>query len=178
MYNSGGAVEAMNFETDTSGCVVKIEARGCGKFGAYSNSRPASCKVDMKEAEFRYEAGDSKLTVHLPEDCGFRDIEIVYWFFSCNTVNWKGCIILWGASLIHTNYQMVHLVCPCVIRRMFVVRCLWSLESCMYIIAITWVRSSIVTLEVFVFLGASMWRSLRRSTTLSVGFILMLYMKN
>lgn len=78
MYNSGGAIETMSFEAGISGCVIKIEARGCGKFGAYSNSRPRSCMVDMKEAEFTYSTGDNMLTVHLPEDCGFRDIEIVY----------------------------------------------------------------------------------------------------
>ncbi|PKI66646.1 hypothetical protein CRG98_012988, partial [Punica granatum] len=78
MYNSGGAIEAINCTANTSGCVVKIEARGCGKLGAYSNFKPELCKVDTRESEFSYNHGNNMLTVHLPMDCSFRDIEIVY----------------------------------------------------------------------------------------------------
>ncbi|KAJ0106088.1 hypothetical protein Patl1_18187 [Pistacia atlantica] len=50
MYNSGGAVEAMSYSNSN----VKIKVRGCGRFGAYSNIKPRSCKVEKKEEEFLY----------------------------------------------------------------------------------------------------------------------------
>ncbi|GAV83965.1 Raffinose_syn domain-containing protein [Cephalotus follicularis] len=78
MYNSGGAVEGVNCTMDISGCAISIKGRGCGRFGAYSNSRPSSCLVDMQEEEFTYNIGDGLLTVILPGECKVRDIEFVY----------------------------------------------------------------------------------------------------
>ncbi|GFZ11983.1 chloroplast RNA-binding protein 31B [Actinidia rufa] len=51
MYNSGGAVEALNCAVDVQGCSIKIKARGGGRFGAYSSAKPSCCKVDMKEVD-------------------------------------------------------------------------------------------------------------------------------
>ncbi|XP_022729354.1 probable galactinol--sucrose galactosyltransferase 2 [Durio zibethinus] len=78
MYNSGGAVEAMDGNMSLSGCIIKIRGRGCGRFGAYSSSKPRSCMVDMKEVEFIYNAENGLLTVDLQGDCNLRDIEFVY----------------------------------------------------------------------------------------------------
>ncbi|XWS47860.1 hypothetical protein CRYUN_Cryun13aG0021700 [Craigia yunnanensis] len=78
MYNSGGAVEAMDGNMNLSGCIIKIKGRGRGRFGAYSSSKPRSCMVDMKEEEFIYNAENGLLTVDLQGDCNLRGIEFVY----------------------------------------------------------------------------------------------------
>ncbi|KAK9278952.1 hypothetical protein L1049_028534 [Liquidambar formosana] len=78
MYNSGGAIEAMNCTMDLSGCTVKVKGRGCSRFGFYSSTKPKYCTVDMKEEEFIYNAEDGLLTVKLQGECNLRDIEIVY----------------------------------------------------------------------------------------------------
>lgn len=78
MYNSGGAVEAMDGNVNLSGCTIKIKGKWCGRFGAYSSSEPRSCMVDMKEEEFIYNAENGLLTVVLQGDCNLRSIEFVY----------------------------------------------------------------------------------------------------
>ncbi|KAK1549175.1 hypothetical protein Q3G72_017361 [Acer saccharum] len=52
MYNSGGAVDTMNWIIQLSECIFKIKGKGCGRFGAYSNIKPQRCMLDMKEEEF------------------------------------------------------------------------------------------------------------------------------
>lgn len=78
MYNSGGAVEAMNHTMDHSECRIKIKGKGCGRFGAFSSTKPKCCMVDMKEEEFTYNSQDGLLTIKLDGDCNLRDIEFVY----------------------------------------------------------------------------------------------------
>ncbi|KAL5146206.1 putative galactinol--sucrose galactosyltransferase 2 [Glycine soja] len=78
MYNSGGAIEALDCTMDVAQCVVKIKGRGCGRFGAYSNVRPKSCVVDMKEEEFSYIPEDGLLTITLGCEGNSRDMEFVY----------------------------------------------------------------------------------------------------
>ncbi|XP_059442460.1 probable galactinol--sucrose galactosyltransferase 2 [Corylus avellana] len=78
MYNSGGAVEALNCTMDLPRCTVKVRGRGCGRFGSYSSTKPRQCMVDMKEEEFTYNAEDGLLTVKLQGECKLRDIEFVY----------------------------------------------------------------------------------------------------
>lgn len=78
MYNSGGAVEALNYVMDISECRIKVKGRGCGRFGAYSGTKPKNCTVDMKEEEFTYNAQDGLLTVKLNGECTIREIEFVY----------------------------------------------------------------------------------------------------
>ncbi|KAK8657775.1 hypothetical protein V6N13_035998 [Hibiscus sabdariffa] len=66
MYNSGGAVEAIDANmNDLSDSTVKIKARGSGRFGVYSSSKPRSCMVDMKEEKFVYNPENGLLTVDL-----------------------------------------------------------------------------------------------------------------
>lgn len=77
MYNSGGAVEALDCSMGVSQCIIKIKGRGCGRFGAYSNVRPKRCIVAMKEEEFSYNPEDGLLTIKLGEG-NSRDIEFVY----------------------------------------------------------------------------------------------------
>ncbi|XP_062168819.1 probable galactinol--sucrose galactosyltransferase 2 [Alnus glutinosa] len=78
MYNSGGAIEALNCTRDLPGCTIKVRGRGCGRFGAYSSTKPRHCMVDMKEEEFTYNAEDGLLTVKLQGECKLKDIEFVY----------------------------------------------------------------------------------------------------
>ncbi|RVW75140.1 putative galactinol--sucrose galactosyltransferase 2 [Vitis vinifera] len=78
MYNSGGAVEALELTNHPAGCRVKIRVRGCGRFGAYSSKKPLSCIVDMQEEEFQYNAEGGLLTVKLQGECSLREIKIVY----------------------------------------------------------------------------------------------------
>ncbi|CAK8566698.1 unnamed protein product [Lathyrus sativus] len=79
MYNSGGAVEELSCSMDVADCViVKIKSRGGGRFGAYSNVRPKSCLVDMKEEEFCYNSEDELLTIKLDGEGSSKDIEFVF----------------------------------------------------------------------------------------------------
>ena len=78
MYNSGGAVEALDCYMDTSECIIKIKGKGCGRFGAYSSIRPKRCIVDMKEEEFSYNAENGLLTFNLKGAGNLREIGIVY----------------------------------------------------------------------------------------------------
>ncbi|KAI8018053.1 putative galactinol--sucrose galactosyltransferase 2 [Camellia lanceoleosa] len=79
MYNSGGALEALNCTVNLpTGFSIKIKGRGCGRFGAYSSTKPRCCKVDMKEEEFIYNAEDGLLTIKLQGECNMKEIEVVY----------------------------------------------------------------------------------------------------
>ncbi|CAL5203251.1 unnamed protein product [Lathyrus oleraceus] len=79
MYNSGGAVEKLSCTMDVADCItVKIQSRGGGRFGAYSNERPKSCLVDMKEEEFCYNSEDELLTIKLDGEGNSKDIEFVF----------------------------------------------------------------------------------------------------
>lgn len=78
MYNSGGAVEALDCNMDVAQCIIKVKCRGCGRFGAYSNVRPKGCVVDMKDEEFSYNPEDGLLTFKVDGEGNSRDIEFVY----------------------------------------------------------------------------------------------------
>ncbi|KAL9265055.1 putative galactinol--sucrose galactosyltransferase 2 [Drosera capensis] len=78
MYNSGGAVEAVKAISVPSGLVIKVKARGCGRFGAYSSKKPKSCKYGNKEAGFSYDPANGLLTVKLEGDCSTKDIDITF----------------------------------------------------------------------------------------------------
>ncbi|GFP99042.1 probable galactinol--sucrose galactosyltransferase 2 [Phtheirospermum japonicum] len=73
MYNSGGAVEECVFNN-----TIKIKARGCGLFGAYSTIEPSSCMVDNKYEDFTYDSEHELLTINLQSDSRFTEIEIIY----------------------------------------------------------------------------------------------------
>ncbi|KAG8638751.1 probable galactinol--sucrose galactosyltransferase 2 [Manihot esculenta] len=79
MYNSGGAVEAVNCRiTDSSECRIKIKGRGSGRFGAYSSTKPKYCMVENKEEDFTYSAVDGLLAIKLQGECNLREIEFVF----------------------------------------------------------------------------------------------------
>lgn len=64
MFNGGGAVEALEY---AAAAAVSMEVKGCGRFGAYSKSRPAKCTVGSAAVEFDYEAESGLLTFNLAE---------------------------------------------------------------------------------------------------------------
>ncbi|KAK0599569.1 hypothetical protein LWI29_006466 [Acer saccharum] len=49
MYNSGGAVDTMNWIIELSECIIKIKGTGCGRFGAYSNIKPQRYVLETVE---------------------------------------------------------------------------------------------------------------------------------
>ncbi|KAK7264888.1 hypothetical protein RJT34_32501 [Clitoria ternatea] len=67
MFNAGGAIEGLVYEVGS----VRMEVKGCGKFGAYSSARPGRCLLGNNIVEFDYD-GDSGLLsfdiVHLPRE--------------------------------------------------------------------------------------------------------------
>ncbi|XP_027153956.1 probable galactinol--sucrose galactosyltransferase 2 [Coffea eugenioides] len=78
MYNSGGAIEdIMWISKDLSG-TLKIRVRGCGRFGAYSSTKPSCCKIDIEEEKFWYNHENGLLIIDLQGGCNLRDLEIEY----------------------------------------------------------------------------------------------------
>ncbi|KAF6141323.1 hypothetical protein GIB67_008500 [Kingdonia uniflora] len=69
MFNSGGAVAAVKYESKTSG-TIDMKVRGCGIFGAYSSAIPVKITVDTKEVEFTYnnESGLVSFVLSTPQE--------------------------------------------------------------------------------------------------------------
>ncbi|KAF1887276.1 hypothetical protein Lal_00040877 [Lupinus albus] len=74
MFNAGGAVEGLTYEVKDDGLVVAIvrmEIKGCGKFGAYSSAKPRRCLLGASEVDFKYDIDSGLVTFnidHLPEE--------------------------------------------------------------------------------------------------------------
>lgn len=64
MFNSGGAIKEVEYETKRS-ARVDMRVRGCGSFGAYSSTRPKKVTVDSEEIEFEYDQNSGLVTVFL-----------------------------------------------------------------------------------------------------------------
>lgn len=64
MFNGGGAIEGLKYET---GSVVSLEVKGCGRFGAYSSCKPRKVTVGSGVVEFEYEDASGLLTFNLVE---------------------------------------------------------------------------------------------------------------
>ncbi|XP_022889901.1 probable galactinol--sucrose galactosyltransferase 2 isoform X2 [Olea europaea var. sylvestris] len=77
MYNSGGATENLSCP-DSSGCKVRVDVRGCGRFGAYSSRKPSYCTVDGKKEEFTYDVDNGLLIVKLGSECNVKVIYVWY----------------------------------------------------------------------------------------------------
>ncbi|XP_030954627.1 probable galactinol--sucrose galactosyltransferase 6 isoform X2 [Quercus lobata] len=75
MFNAGGAIEGLEYEVENKSSEsvgkVHLEVKGCGKFGAYSMTRPKRCIVDSNVVEFVYDSEFGLVTLsldQLPED--------------------------------------------------------------------------------------------------------------
>ncbi|KAK6932894.1 Glycosyl hydrolases 36 [Dillenia turbinata] len=64
MYNSGGAVEAIDEYASSES--LSIRGKGEGRFGAYSSARPKSCYLDSQQLDFSFRDEDNLLTVTIP----------------------------------------------------------------------------------------------------------------
>ncbi|KAK9156400.1 hypothetical protein Sjap_003880 [Stephania japonica] len=76
MYNSGGAVKAVESFSSPSTSGVKISGMGCGRFGAYSNRRPSRCVVNGEDKAFEFLEGDNLLTFSIPAITNSWDIAL------------------------------------------------------------------------------------------------------
>ncbi|CAI8610360.1 unnamed protein product [Vicia faba] len=68
MFNAGGAVERLVYE---EGVVVRLEIKGCGKFGAYCSIRPTRCLLKENVIDFEYDNDSGLLTFainYLPQE--------------------------------------------------------------------------------------------------------------
>lgn len=82
MYNSGGAVEAVNSRGEGGGgyqTEVHVKGRGSGVFGAFSSKRPRTCSVNSEEQSFEYkEKEGGLLTLEIPAETNSWDVIISY----------------------------------------------------------------------------------------------------
>ncbi|KAG8367438.1 hypothetical protein BUALT_Bualt16G0072200 [Buddleja alternifolia] len=93
MFNSGGAIDGLKYdvkggaklsevengyEVEGNGArienlsleavgVVTIEVKGCGRFGAYSSTKPRKCSVGSSVVEFEYDSVSGLVTLNLHE---------------------------------------------------------------------------------------------------------------
>ncbi|KAL6974137.1 putative galactinol--sucrose galactosyltransferase 6 [Sarracenia purpurea var. burkii] len=72
MFNSGGAIEGLQYEVKRNElvAVIQMEVKGCGRFGAYSSARPRKCTVGSTVIGFEYDSVSGLVTVnfdHMPE---------------------------------------------------------------------------------------------------------------
>ncbi|KAG2688732.1 hypothetical protein I3760_09G109200 [Carya illinoinensis] len=78
MYNSGGAVKAIDFSSDSSTCEIHVKGRGVGTFGAYSSTKPKSCYINSKVEEYDFRDEDNLLTLTIPASTSSWDVVICY----------------------------------------------------------------------------------------------------
>ncbi|KAK4420175.1 putative galactinol--sucrose galactosyltransferase 6 [Sesamum alatum] len=45
MFNAGGAIEGLKYNVTGLKALVSMEVKGCGRFGAYSSTKPRTCTV-------------------------------------------------------------------------------------------------------------------------------------
>lgn len=68
MYNAGGAIVGLRYEQNA---IVRLEVKGCGKFGAYSSAKPKKCRVGSNVVDFEYDSSFGLVILrldHLPEE--------------------------------------------------------------------------------------------------------------
>ncbi|CAA0832491.1 Probable galactinol--sucrose galactosyltransferase 1 [Striga hermonthica] len=74
MFNSGGAIKQVKYETEKTGC-VDLKVVGCGTFGAYLSVMPKKIVIDGKDEVFEYEENSGFITVTL----GVPEEELYQW---------------------------------------------------------------------------------------------------
>ncbi|MCD7450565.1 flavodoxin-like fold protein [Datura stramonium] len=65
MFNSGGAIKELKYETEGRSGLISMKVRGCGMFGAYSSTKPKGIQVDNEEVQFDYDESSGLLTINL-----------------------------------------------------------------------------------------------------------------
>ncbi|KAL7137741.1 hypothetical protein ABFS83_10G113100 [Erythranthe nasuta] len=66
MFNGGGAIQGLKYEEGENG-VVYLEVKGCGRFGAYSLTKPKKCTIGSSAVDFEYDLASGLLALNLEE---------------------------------------------------------------------------------------------------------------
>ncbi|KAL0403797.1 UNVERIFIED_CONTAM: putative galactinol--sucrose galactosyltransferase 6 [Sesamum radiatum] len=67
MFNAGGAIENLKYDITGLKALVSMEVKGCGRFGAYSSTKPKRCMVGSFRVEFEFSSASGLVTLYLPE---------------------------------------------------------------------------------------------------------------
>lgn len=81
MFNSGGAIAEVTYETDISSnadITIHLKIRGCSRVGVYSSIRPKSVSIDSIEVGFGYEEGNGMVSF----DLDVAKEELYFWNIS------------------------------------------------------------------------------------------------
>ncbi|CAN4106540.1 unnamed protein product [Withania somnifera] len=85
MFNSGGAIQGLQYEEATgegANCAsAKVEVKGGGKFLAYTSVLPSKCYLNGAEVEFEWTSQDGKLILNLPwieETSGISSLTFIF----------------------------------------------------------------------------------------------------
>ncbi|KAI4389308.1 hypothetical protein MLD38_001545 [Melastoma candidum] len=65
MYNAGGAITELEYVAKESVQTIRMEVKGCGKFGAYSSVRPRKCTLGTNEIGFEYDSNSGLLSLNV-----------------------------------------------------------------------------------------------------------------
>lgn len=79
MFNGGGAIDKVEYVIESDSVIVYMKVKGCGRFGAYSMTKPRGCIVGLIEVEFLYNSDSGLVNLnlnHMPEDGKCHDIKI------------------------------------------------------------------------------------------------------
>ncbi|XP_071717440.1 probable galactinol--sucrose galactosyltransferase 6 [Rutidosis leptorrhynchoides] len=79
MFNGGGAVDELEYLVESGSVSVFMKVKGCGRFGAYSKTKPKRCIVGSSEVEFVYDSESGLLILsfnHMPKDQKCHDVQI------------------------------------------------------------------------------------------------------
>ncbi|KAL2249468.1 UNVERIFIED_CONTAM: putative galactinol--sucrose galactosyltransferase 6 [Sesamum indicum] len=80
MFNAGGAIEGLKYDVTDLKALVSMEVKGCGRFGAYSSTKPRKCTVGSSAVEFEYNPTSGLVTLYFhempPEDQKVHIVEI------------------------------------------------------------------------------------------------------
>ncbi|KAF5742008.1 galactinol--sucrose galactosyltransferase 6 isoform X1 [Tripterygium wilfordii] len=79
MLNAGGAIDGLEYQLKDGTFKVSMEAKGCGKFGAYSSAQPKRVIVDSIDVEFEYDSSSGLVKFNLdsmPEE-GKKHVVVV-----------------------------------------------------------------------------------------------------
>ncbi|KAM3282281.1 hypothetical protein P3S67_025926 [Capsicum chacoense] len=63
MFNSGGAIKELKYETEGKSGLISMKVRGCGTFGAYSSTKPKRIQVHNEEVTKTQKLISSKWTI-------------------------------------------------------------------------------------------------------------------
>ncbi|KAK7388636.1 hypothetical protein VNO78_23458 [Psophocarpus tetragonolobus] len=65
MFNAGGAVQGLVYHLVHDQVFVRLEMKGCGKFGAYSSPKPTRCLLGNNHIDFHYDSHSCLLTLDI-----------------------------------------------------------------------------------------------------------------